>query len=140
MPYRKAEIRPYRAEDEPLLFGLARMTFGERTGWDDEGTLAVLESEEVFVAEVDRGIAGYVAMRTSGDVVRVDRILVAPAHEAEGVGNQLVEWAEGLAIARGASRLQVAAESDNVRAREFFRRRGFTPVDDELLELVLPQP
>lgn len=140
MPYRKAEIRPYRAEDEPLLFGLARMTFGERTGWDDEGTLAVLESEEVFVAEVDRGIAGYVAMRTSGDVVRVDRILVAPAHEAEGVGNQLVEWAEGLAIARGALRLQVAAESDNVRAREFFRRRGFTPVDDELLELVLPQP
>lgn len=139
MPYRKAEIRPYRAEDEPLLFGLARMTFGERTGWDDEGTLAVLESEEVFVAEVDRGIAGYVAMRTSGDVVRVDRILVAPAHEAEGVGNQLVEWAEGLAIARGASRLQVAAETDNVRARDFYRRRGFTPVDDELLELVLPQ-
>jgi ribosomal protein S18 acetylase RimI-like enzyme len=139
MPYRKAEIRPYRPEDEPLLFGLARMTFGERSGWDDEGTLAVLETEEVFVAEVDGALAGYVALRPSEDVVRVDRILVAPAHEAEGVGNQLVEWAEGFAIARGASRLQVAAEPDNVRAWEFYRRRGFTPVADELLELVLPQ-
>jgi ribosomal protein S18 acetylase RimI-like enzyme len=139
MPYRKAEIRAYRPEDEPLLFGLARMTFGERKGWDDVGTLAVLENEEVFVAEVEGGIAGYVALRPGAEVVRVDRVLIAPAHEAEGVGNQLLEWAEGYAIARGASRLQVAAEADNARAREFYRRRGFTPVADELLELVLPQ-
>jgi ribosomal protein S18 acetylase RimI-like enzyme len=139
MPYRKAEIRPYRAEDEPLLYGFAEMTFGDRRGWDGEGTLAVLESEEVFVAEVGGGLAGYVALRPGEDVVRVDRLLVAPAHEAEGVGNQLVEWAEGFAIARGATRLQVAAEPDNVRAREFYRRRGFVAVADELLELVLPQ-
>lgn len=139
MPYRKAEIRSYRREDEPLLYGLAELTFGDRSGWDGEGTLAVLESEEVFVAEVDGGLAGYVALRVGGESVCVDRLLIAPAHEAEGVGNQLVEWAEGFAIARGASRLQVAAEPDNARARDFYGRRGFVPVGDELLELVLPQ-
>jgi ribosomal protein S18 acetylase RimI-like enzyme len=139
MPYRKAEIRAYRSEDEPLLFGLAHMTFGERSGWDDGGTIAVLATEHVFVAEVDGAIAGYVALDPQPDAVRIDRILIAPAHEAEGVGNQLVEWAEGYAISRGAARLQAAAERDNARARAFYRRRGFVEVADELLELVLPQ-
>ncbi len=139
MPYRKAAIRAYRDEDEPLLFGLARMTFGDRSGWDDRGTIAVLETEEVFVAEVDGDVAGYVALDPRDDVVRVDRVLVAPAHEAEGIGNQLLEWAEGYAISCGAARLQVAVERDNVRARAFYRRRGFVGVADELLELVLPQ-
>ena len=139
MPYRKAAIRGYRAEDEPLLYGLARMTFGERSGWDDEQTIAVLEHEEVFVAEVEGSVAGYVALRPARETVRIDRLLVGPAHEAEGVGNQLVEWAEGYAISRGAGRLQVAVEGDNRRARDFYRRRGFVPVADELLELVLPQ-
>jgi ribosomal protein S18 acetylase RimI-like enzyme len=139
VPYTKAAIRPFRSEDEPVLFGLARMVFGERSGWDDRGTIAVLETEEVFVAEVEGVVAGYVALQPAGETVRIDRLLVAPAHEAAGVGNQLVEWAEGYAIARGATRLQVAAEPDNVRARDFYRRRGFVPVADELLELVLPQ-
>lgn len=139
MPYRKAAIRAYRPEDEPLLFGLARMAFGERSGWDDRGTIAVLETEEVFVAEIGGGIAGYVALEPGERAVRIDRLLVSPAHEAEGIGNQLLEWAEGWAIARGAARLEVAAEPDNARARDFYRRRGFVAVADELLALVLPQ-
>jgi GNAT superfamily N-acetyltransferase len=139
VPYRKAAIRSYRPEDEALLFGLAQMAFGERSGWDDRGTIAVLETEEVFVAEVEGELAGYVALEPGEAAVRIDRLLVSPAHEAEGIGNQLIEWAEGWAIARGAARLQVAVEGDNRRARDFYGRRGFVPVADELLELVLPQ-
>ncbi len=53
MPYRKAEIRPYRDEDEAVLFGRARMAFGDRSGWSDRRTLDVLEAAQVFVAEID---------------------------------------------------------------------------------------
>jgi ribosomal protein S18 acetylase RimI-like enzyme len=139
VPYRKATIRPYRAEDEALLYGLARMTFGEREGWSDSRTLGVLESERVFVAELDAGLAGYVAVADAGEAIRIDHVLVSPEHEGQGVGHQLLEWAEGYAISAGATALQVCVEEDNRRALDFYRRSGFVEVEPGLLERVLPQ-
>ena len=134
MPYRKAQIRPYRREDEPLLFGLASLDRGA-----DERTLGVLEGETVFVAEVEGAVAGYVALERGPEAVRVDQLFVTPEHQAEGVGRQLLEFAEGYAIFEGASRLQVVVEAGNVRAESFYRARGFVPVSESLLELVLPE-
>src|SRR5215203_3514433 len=119
MTYRKAEIRPYEQADEPLLFGLASLDRGA-----DETTLGVLERETVFVAEVGGAPAGYVALEQGEQAVRVDQLFVSPEHEAEGVGRQL---------------LQVVVESDDDRALAFYRGRGFKPVADDLLELLLPQ-
>jgi ribosomal protein S18 acetylase RimI-like enzyme len=137
--YRKAAIRAYRAEDEPVLFGLAQMTFGGQSGWSDRRTLDVLERDMVFVAEVERQPAGYVALEGGGEAVRIDQLLVNPEHEAEGVGHQLVEWAEGYAISLGARRLEAVVEQDNKNALDFYRRCGFSEREAGLLELVLPQ-
>ena len=134
MTYRKAEIRPYEGADEPLLFGLASLDRGA-----DETTLAVLERETVFVAEVGGAPAGYVALEQSEQAVRVDQLFVSPAHEAEGVGRQLLEFAEGYAIWQGVPALQVVVESGDDRALSFYRGRGFKAVADDLLELLLPQ-
>jgi GNAT superfamily N-acetyltransferase len=114
MTYRKAEIRPFRPEDEPLLFGLASLDRGA-----DRRTLSVLERETVFVAELEDSPAGYVALERRGEVVCVDQLFVSPEHEAEGIGRQLLEWAEGFSIAAGAAKLQVVVEADNRRALEF---------------------
>jgi ribosomal protein S18 acetylase RimI-like enzyme len=132
--YRKADIRPYREEDEAVLFGLARLDRGA-----DARTLAVLERETVFVAEVEGAPAGYVALERAERAVRVDQLFVSPEHEAEGIGRQLIEFAEGYAISEGAEALQVVVEADNERALSFYRGRGFTPAGDDLLELLLPQ-
>jgi GNAT superfamily N-acetyltransferase len=134
MTYRKAEIRPYEQADEPLLFGLASLDRGA-----DATTLAVLERETVFVAEVGGVPAGYVALDQNEQAVRVDQLFVSPEHEAEGVGRQLLEFAEGYAIWRGAPALQVVVESGDDRALTFYRGRGFKAVADDLLELLLPQ-
>ena len=134
MTYRKAEIRSFRAEDEPLLFGLASLDRGA-----DERTLAVLERETVFVAEVEGTAAGYVALDLGEQGCRVDQLFVSPEHEAEGVGRQLLEFAEGYAIYRGARTLRVVVETGNIRAESFYRGRGFVPVEEGILELVLPQ-
>ena len=139
MTYRKASIRPVHVDDEPRLFGLAEMTFGGAEGWSGDRTLAVLSDESVFVAEVGDSIAGFVALDAQDDVIVVDRLLVGPAHEAEGVGHQLLEWAEGWAISRGARTLQVTVEPDNARALDFYRRCGFASGEAGTLELVLPQ-
>jgi GNAT superfamily N-acetyltransferase len=131
--YRKAEIRPFQEEDEALLFGLASLDRGA-----DERTLAVLERETVFVAEVEGTPAGYVALERDAETVRVDQLFVSPEHEAEGVGRQLIEFAEGYAIWQGAATLQVVVRGDDDRAVTFYRGRGFTPCGDDLLELLLP--
>ena len=139
MPYRKAVIRQYRPEDEELLFGLAKSAFGEQPAWDDTRTLEILEEDTVFVAEVEGAAAGYVAVERSGDRVCIEQLLVSPAHEAEGVGRQLFEFAEGFAISQGARALQAVVEGENRRAVAFYRNRGFVPSGRDLFELILPQ-
>jgi GNAT superfamily N-acetyltransferase len=134
LTYRKAEIRPFREEDEALLFGLASLDRGA-----DSRTIAVLERETVFVADLEGSPAGYVALRPTGDAVCIDQLFVSPEHEAEGIGRQLLEWAEGYAISERAARLEVVVEAENRRALDFYRRRGFTEAGQDLLELQLPR-
>jgi GNAT superfamily N-acetyltransferase len=134
MTYRKAEIRPYEPADEALLFGLASLDRGA-----DRRTLAVLEQETVFVAEIEGVPAGYVAVAFAGEALRVDQLFVSPEHEAEGIGRQLLEHAEGYAISEGALVLQVVVSRGDSRAIDFYRSRGFVEVADELLEIVLPR-
>lgn len=131
--YRKAVIRSFRREDEGVLFGLARLDRGA-----DERTLAVLEGETVFVAEVEGSAAGYVALELREYAVRVDQLFVSFGHEEEDVGPQLLAYAEGYAISRRARVLQVVVEPENHRALAFYRGRGFVSAGDDLLELVLP--
>jgi GNAT superfamily N-acetyltransferase len=130
----RVAVRPLRDEDQPLLFGLASLDRGA-----DERTLGVLERETVFVAEVEGAPAGYVALAQAEASVRVDQLFVSPEHEAEGVGRRLLEHAEGYAISQGARTLQVVVERDDRRAEAFYRGRGFVPVGEDLLELILPQ-
>ncbi len=134
MPFRKADIRPFRPDDEPLLFGLARLDRGA-----DERTLTVLEHETVFVAEVEGAPAGYVALEEDGPLVRVEQLFVSSEHEDEDVGAQLVDYAEGYAISCEAKTLQVVVEPDNARARQFYHGRGFVVAGEDVLELILPQ-
>ena len=134
MTYRKAEIRAFRPADESLLFGLAKLDRGA-----DRRTLAVLEQETVFVAEVGGAPAGYVAVAWAEAALRVDQLFVSPEHEAEGVGRQLLEHAEGYAISEGAHALQVVVSGGDRRALAFYSGRGFVRAGENLLELALPQ-
>jgi ribosomal protein S18 acetylase RimI-like enzyme len=134
MTYRKAEIRPFREEDEAILFGLASLDRGA-----DSRTITVLERETVFVAELERSPAGYVALTRVDEAIRIDQLFVSPEHEAEGIGRQLLEWSEGYAISEGAAKLQVVVEAENRRALDFYRGRGFTEAGENLFELQLPE-
>jgi ribosomal protein S18 acetylase RimI-like enzyme len=136
VPYRKVTMRPFRAEDEGVLFGVAKLAFAD---CDDRSTLATLQRDTVFVAELQGEPAGYVAIEESDSSLRIEQLCVHPAHEEEGIGRQLLDWAEGYAISIGAPRLEIVVEDGNERASAFYRRRGFAPAGPDLLELVLPQ-
>ena len=135
MPYRKVTMRSFRGDDEGLLFAVAKLAFTEG---DDRRTLATLARDTVFVAELAGEPAGYVAIEESAAALRIEQLCVHPAHEKEGVGKQLLEWAEGYAISERAARLEVVVEADNRRALDFYRGRGFSEAGENLLELRLP--
>jgi ribosomal protein S18 acetylase RimI-like enzyme len=139
VPYRKATIRPYQVEDESLLFSLAREAFGAHESWSDRATLTGLETDTVFVAELEGDRAGYVALERDGDTMRIEQLLVSPRHEHQGIGGQLVDYAEGYAISQGAMRLQIVVEPENRRALDFYGRRSFSRAAEGVLELPLPQ-
>ena len=135
----KPEVAPGRTEEHSELFALARSTFGAQSGWDDGRAVEALRTDTVFVARVEGLLAGYVAVRRAGEVLRIEQLLVAPHHAGEGVGRRLLEYAEGYAISTGATVVQVVVEDDNARALAFYGRSGFRPVAAQLYELSLPR-
>lgn len=131
-----------RLGDDELgrLFGLAKCCFEAAPGWNDRRVLDALGRDVVFVAHVDGLLAGYIALRPGRERVVVEQVLVAPGHEQRGIGHRLLAYAEGYAIAAHARAVDIVVEADNWRARSFYRRLGYVPVQEELLELTLPSP
>jgi ribosomal protein S18 acetylase RimI-like enzyme len=123
----------------PHLFGLAKSVFAGARGWSDARVLEALAHDLLFLAEEDGEPAGYVALRREPDgAIVVEQLFVVPGHERRGVGHRLLEYVEGYAIAERAPALRIVVEQDNVRARDFYQRAGFVPVDAELVERSIP--
>jgi ribosomal protein S18 acetylase RimI-like enzyme len=133
------EIAPLRESELAQLFGLANAVFASTSGWNDRRVLDVLTHDVVFVAHEQGEVGGYVALFVSpGEQVIAEQVFVAPGHEHRGIGHRLLAHAEGYAIAKRARALCIVVEPDNWRARAFYSRLGFVPVQTELVELVLP--
>jgi ribosomal protein S18 acetylase RimI-like enzyme len=132
------DIQPGNKEELSELFVLAKASFGAQPGWDGARAARALEDDTVFVAHVGGSVAGYVALRSVDEGMRIEQLFVAPHHEGEGVGRRLLAHAEGFAISAGAGALQVVAEDDNERAVDLYRRSGFVPAGAGLYELRLP--
>jgi ribosomal protein S18 acetylase RimI-like enzyme len=135
------EIVPRAGADLQQLFGLAKSAFFGVAGWDDQKVLDALARDIVFVAREHGQMAGYVALRReTTDAMVIEQLLVASGHERRGIGHRLLAHAEGYAIAEHARTLRIVVEETNAKARDFYRRSGFVPVESELFELALPFP
>jgi ribosomal protein S18 acetylase RimI-like enzyme len=85
----------------------------------------VIESDKVFVAQAEHHIAGYVAVTEGDDELVVDQLVIAPTDEGRGVGNALLDWAEGYGVSRAKRSIRVVVEDGNDRALRFYHRRGY---------------
>jgi GNAT superfamily N-acetyltransferase len=77
---------------------------------------------EVFVAEDDRAVVGFVELGRAGEI---DCFYVHHGHQHRGIGAALMARIERAALARGNSRV-IADVS--ITAESFFRRMGFRVV------------
>ncbi len=129
----KCEIREASRDDRGMLVLLAEETLhplaeysGHPERYHTGDVVGLLDRADVFVAHFGGETAGFVALEADDDAYAVRCICVNPGFEARGVANQLLDWAEGLAIERKLSRLvAVVPESDSPSLR-LYRGHGFS--------------
>lgn len=59
--------------------------------------------------------------------LELDNVIVSPKVQSEGVGAQMVNFLEKLAIEEGCTMLALDSYTDNFRAHKFFYNCGFIP-------------
>ena len=137
-------LRPFLAEDTPLLAEIFRASIEELTGDDyseaqREAWISAADDEQAFGARLAKALTllgtmdgSPVGFASLVDNERLDMLYVHPAAAGHGVGSMLVDALEKLAAARGARRLR-AEVSDS--AQDFFKKRGFVPRQRNTVQL-----
>jgi putative acetyltransferase len=130
----KPALRPFLAEDTPVLAAIFVAAIEELTGEDysqaqQEAWASAADDEEAFgkrlaseltlIATLQNSPVGFAALKGAD---HIDMLYVHPAATGQGVASMLIEALEKLAGGRGAKALTVDA-SDN--ASEFFLKRGY---------------
>jgi ribosomal-protein-alanine acetyltransferase len=145
-------IRPAALADAAALVAIERRCFGDP--WSEASFREALASSWnfVLVAEVSRGVSGYLVGRETAGTGEVLNLAVAPEFRRRGVGEALLE--AGLAAFRRSRVDEVFLEvrESNTSARALYARHGFRPVgqrsayyrnpkeDAVVLRLELSQP
>ena len=130
----KPALRPYLAEDTPVLAAIFAASIEELTGEDyseaqQQAWASAAEDEENFgkrlageltlIATLQNSPVGFAALKGKD---HIDMLYVHPGAVGQGVASMLCEALEKLAAGRGAKSLTVDA-SDN--AEGFFAKRGY---------------
>jgi len=118
-----------------LLFAL-EADFAPDEARQRRGLAAMLADPDrraVLVAERGGAVAGMitgqllVSTAEGGPAVLAEDLVVAEAARGAGLGRALVEALEGWARERGASRVQLLVDEENLAALGFYRRLGWRP-------------
>ncbi len=125
-------VRPATREDAECVFEMlgdfAASYVPERAAFDRSyATIVARQDAELFVADDDRGVVGYVlaadmpTLFANGPVTELLELYVKPSSRGEGIGRALVAEAVQGATQRGA--MEVTAPTR--RARDFYLALGF---------------
>ena len=117
------EIRRYREEDRSWLIAGMDARWGGPFQVEDGTVFFPADQEGFVVAEGDERL-GVVTFSVEAEMCRIG--LLESLREHEGIGRALVEAVVEDARARGCDSVRVTTTNDNVRARRFYERFGFT--------------
>ncbi|MFA4965845.1 MAG: GNAT family N-acetyltransferase [Thermoleophilia bacterium] len=130
----KCTIRARRDDDRSMLVLLAEETLhplaegaGHPERYRTAEFLELVGRADVFVAEAEGVMAGFIAVEAEEDTLALRCICVSPAFEGRGVANQLVDWAEGLAIDHRLRRLTAHVPAADHPSRHLYKGHDFVP-------------
>ena len=127
-------VRSARDDDRSMMVLVAEETLhplaagaGHPERYHAEELLEMLGRADVFVAEAEREMAGFLAVEPEGDGLAVRCVCVSPAFEARGVADLLVDWAEGLAIDRRLNCLTAYVPAGDHPSLHLYQGHDFLP-------------
>jgi tRNA threonylcarbamoyladenosine biosynthesis protein TsaE len=85
---------------------------------------------------IDGAPVGAMLFEQIGDVLNLRRVSVDPRSQARGVASAMVGCAEEVAVRRGLSRVNLIARVELPDTVEFWRRRGYSVVDQQAQNLI----
>ncbi|MFN8634872.1 MAG: GNAT family N-acetyltransferase [Chloroflexota bacterium] len=141
----RTAVRPYRPEDlDPVVelwYATWHATFPDLTHhepkdeWRRRFETEIAAEEQVFVAEVDGQLAGFLALKDrGGGQGYLHEIFVEPEYQHRGIGSILMRLAKELAPAG----LRLHTLQRNARAAAFYERHGFTVLSTGIGRVGLP--
>lgn len=83
---------------------------------------------EVWITEDARGLIAAILLIDARTNLRLEGVAVAKRAQGQGWGSRLLDHAERRAKALGKTRLTLEVRPDNPRAREVYKRNGFTRI------------
>jgi putative acetyltransferase len=140
----KPALRPFLAEDTPVLAAIFAASIEELTGEDynqaqQEAWISAADDEEQFgkrlaseltlIATLQNSPVGFAALKGAD---HIDMLYVHPGASGQGVASMLCEALEKLAGGRGAKTLTVDA-SDNAKRGYVAKQRNTVTVNGEWL-------
>jgi predicted N-acetyltransferase YhbS len=100
--------------------------------WRDPNTVG---GEDIFVAELDGRVVGYVTVEDRGEALELINIDVPRALQGRGIGTQMVRFVEEFArqVGKGAVTLGTSRNAAGVPWKSFpwWQRRGFVVTGEE---------
>ena len=121
--------RPAAAADVAAIVALEADSF-PLDPWSEnlvgEGVSGSLPTVAYVVAEADGGFAGYAVLSVVDVDAELQRIAVTDELRRTGVATALLAAVRAVAADGGAERLLLEVREDNIAARLFYERHGFT--------------
>jgi ribosomal-protein-alanine N-acetyltransferase len=125
-PSRGVSITSARRDDLPAILALERAGFAEDEQWSERSWAGELlgEGRTVLLARTEHTV-GVVALRTTGELADLHRLLVDPGHRRSGTGFALT--CAGLEAVRhlGAQAVILEVDYTNEPAIALYQRVGF---------------
>ena len=127
-------IRPADMRDEDALTTIERETWSplvSPSAYRQHPFFENAQPEEVLVAVLDDAVVGFLCLQpatplaSSGHVLMVGNLGVAPSAQRKGVASALLEAAETYASERKIERLTLRVLSVNTAARALYERHGY---------------
>ncbi len=119
-------IRPMTHQDLPEVMRIEHASFA--APWRYEHFFHELYNSAIsslYVAELNRIIAGYVALWILPDEMHITNIAVSDAYRRRGIAQQLLEKAMRLASEHHCSEITLEVRESNHQARALYEKNGF---------------
>lgn len=124
-------MRKFRREDIDAIRRLAEVSFNTESDkyWS---VIGALRAPRTLVAEINKQIVGVIEFESYRLPTSIEGhiwyIFVHPEYQGKGIGTELLRNAEIIMANENAARFWALTGADNIKARRFFEKNGYTKI------------